>query len=241
MSDITFENVSKSYGQQQVLSGFNLEIACGDFLAVVGSSGSGKTTILKMINALVKPDSGRVLIAGQDVSDMDLVELRRSIGYSIQGNVLFPHLDVFDNIAFVLELLGKSKQEKAETVTRLMEMFNLDPSLRHRFPHQLSGGQAQRVGIARAYATSPSILLMDEPFGAVDAITRYQLQHELKAWHAQANTTIVFITHDIREALFLGTKVLVLDEGEIQQYGTGEELLAHPANQFVADLIRMSR
>ena len=167
----------------------------------------------------------------------DLIALRRNIGYVIQGNILFPHLTVAENIAYVLRLKNYSKTDITHIVTEKLQQVNLDPELANRFPHQLSGGQQQRVGIARALAANPNIILMDEPFGALDSITRKQLQRELKALHQLSGATIVFVTHDIAEALTLGTKVLVLDKGVIQQYDTPEMIKSNPANEFVRQLV----
>lgn len=237
---IEYKEISKSYGNQDIIKNLNLKIEDGTFLTVVGTSGSGKTTLLKMINGLVKPNQGQILINDQDVQDTDLIELRRNIGYSIQGNGLFSHLTVAENIAFVLNLQKKNQVEIERVVDEKLAMLGLDTQLKNRYPAALSGGQAQRVGIARALAATPNILLMDEPFGAVDAITRYQLQHELKSLHEETGITVVFITHDITEALKLGTKILVLDKGEIQQYGTPEEIKQQPANEFVRKLLELA-
>ena len=237
---IEYKNVSKSYGNQDIIKQLDLKIEDGAFLTIVGTSGSGKTTLLKMINGLVKPSQGEILINGQDVQETDLIELRRNIGYSIQGNGLFPHLTVAENIAFVLNLQKKNQIEVERIIDEKLTMLGLDTQLKKRYPAALSGGQAQRVGIARALAATPNILLMDEPFGAVDAITRYQLQHELKSLHEETGITVIFITHDIAEALKLGTKILVLDMGEIQQYGTPEEIKQRPANEFVRKLLELA-
>lgn len=237
---IEYKEISKSYGNQDIIKNLNLKIEDGTFLTVVGTSGSGKTTLLKMINGLVKPNQGQILINGQDMRDTDLIELRRNIGYSIQGNGLFPHLTVAENIAYVLNLQKKNQVEIEKVVDEKLAMLGLDTQLKNRYPAALSGGQAQRVGIARALAATPDILLMDEPFGAVDAITRYQLQRELKSLHEETGITVVFITHDITEALKLGTKILVLDKGEIQQYGTPQEIKMQPANDFVRKLLELA-
>ena len=196
---IEYKNVSESYGNQDIIKQLDLKIEDGAFLTIVGTSGSGKTTLLKMINGLVKPSQGEILINGQDVQETDLIELRRNIGYSIQGNGLFPHLTVAENIAFVLNLQKKNQIEIERVIDEKLTMLGLDTQLKKRYPAALSGGQAQRVGIARALAATPNILLMDEPFGAVDAITRYQLQHELKLLHEDTAITVVFITHDIAD------------------------------------------
>ena len=237
---IEYKNVSKSYGNQDIIKQLDLKIEDGAFLTIVGTSGSGKTTLLKMINGLVKPSQGEILINGQDVQETDLIELRRNIGYSIQGNGLFPHLTVAENIAFVLNLQKKNQIEVERIIDEKLTMLGLDTQLKKRYPAALSGGQAQRVGIARALAATPNILLMDEPFGAVDAITRYQLQHELKLLHEDTGITVVFITHDIAEALKLGTQILVLDKGQIQQYGTPEKIKQEPANEFVRKLLELA-
>ena len=237
---IEYKEISKFYGKQDIIKNLNLKIEDGTFLTVVGTSGSGKTTLLKMINGLVKPNQGQILINDQDVQDTDLIELRRNIGYSIQGNGLFSHLTVAENIAFVLNLQKKNQVEIEKVVDEKLAMLGLDTQLKNRYPAALSGGQAQRVGIARALAATPNILLMDEPFGAVDAITRYQLQRELKLLHEETGITVVFITHDIAEALKLGTKILVLDKGEIQQYGTPQEIKMQPANDFVKKLLELA-
>ena len=183
------------------------------------------------------PDKGEIHIDGRNILAEDLIELRRNIGYVIQGNILFPHLTVAENIAYVLHLKSYSKADIERIVTEKLQQVNLDPELANRFPHQLSGGQQQRVGIARALAANPNIILMDEPFGALDSITRQQLQRELKSLHQLSGATLVFVTHDIAEALTLGTKVLVLDKGTIQQYDTPERIKQHPANEFVKQLV----
>lgn len=173
---VEFKNVTKKYGSVDVIKDFNLQIDQGDFLCIVGTSGSGKTTIMKMINGLVKPTSGDVFIGEKRLEDENLIELRRKIGYAIQGNGLFPHMSVFENISYVPNLDKRSKAELDKTVDETMELVGLPQNMKYRYPDELSGGQQQRVGIARAYANNPDVLLMDEPFGAVDSITRYQLQ-----------------------------------------------------------------
>ena len=234
---ITFSHIHKNYNGKEIIADFNLTIESSTFLTIIGTSGSGKTTVLKMINGLVLPDKGEIYIDGKNILEEDLIALRRNIGYVIQGNILFPHLTVAENIAYVLRLKNYSKTDITHIVTEKLQQVNLDPELANRFPHQLSGGQQQRVGIARALAASPSIILMDEPFGALDIITRQQLQRELKVLHQLSGATIVFVTHDIAEALTLGTKVLVLDKGIIQQYDTPEMIKQHPANEFVRQLV----
>ncbi|MEB3005192.1 ABC transporter ATP-binding protein [Capnocytophaga sp. G2] len=234
---ITFSHIHKNYNGKEIIADFNLTIESGTFLTIIGTSGSGKTTVLKMINGLVLPDKGEIYIDDKNILEEDLIALRRNIGYVIQGNILFPHLTVAENIAYVLRLKNYSKTDITHIVTEKLQQVNLDPELANRFPHQLSGGQQQRGGIARALAASPSIILMDEPFGALDIITRQQLQRELKVLHQLSGATIIFVTHDIAEALTLGTKVLVLDKGIIQQYDTPEMIKSNPANEFVRALV----
>ena len=235
---IEFQDIAKKYGEKTIMEHFNLSVEEEEFLTIIGSSGCGKTTMLKMVNGLISPDEGNVRVWKEDVAKTDQIKLRRSIGYSIQGNVLFPHMTVEENISYVPDLLNRRDKKKTrEAVAKWMEIVGLSDDMRNRFPSELSGGQQQRVGIVRALAASPEILLMDEPFGAVDEITRSQLQKEIKRIHQKTGVTILFVTHDIGEALYLGTKVLVLDHGEIQQYGTPEEIKKHPSNKFVKKLL----
>ncbi len=238
---IEYKNICKSYSGTPVLQGFNLEINEGDFLCVVGTSGSGKTTMMKMINGLLTPDKGEILISGKNIKDEDIISLRRKIGYAIQGNGLFPHMTAAENIGYVPKLEGADDKTIDGIVDKMLKLVGLSADVKEKYPDELSGGQQQRVGLARAYANSPLILLMDEPFGAVDSITRYQLQKDLKEIHKATNCTIVFITHDIQEAFKLGTHILVMDEGKIQQYGTTDEVWNNPANDFVKKLIDMTR
>ena len=238
---IEYKNICKSYSGTPVLQGFNLEINEGDFLCVVGTSGSGKTTMMKMINGLLTPDKGELLISGKNVKDEDIISLRRKIGYAIQGNGLFPHMTAAENIGYVPKLEGADDKTIDGIVDKMLKLVGLSADVKEKYPDELSGGQQQRVGLARAYANSPLILLMDEPFGAVDSITRYQLQKDLKEIHKATNCTIVFITHDIQEAFKLGTHILVMDEGKIQQYGRTDEVWNNPANNFVKKLIDMTR
>lgn len=235
---VEFQNISKIYGDQKVIDSLNLSIAEGEFVTFIGSSGCGKTTLLKMINGLIAQSSGDVLVHGENIKDADMIRLRRNIGYAIQGSVLFPHLTVEQNIAYVPNLLNKREKRKTrQAVRKWMEIVGLEEELLPRYPFELSGGQQQRVGIARALAASPDILLMDEPFGAVDEITRKQLQDELKKIHEKTKITILFVTHDIAEALKLGTKVLVMDRGIVQQYDTPEHIQQQPATEFVRRLV----
>lgn len=235
---IEFKNTKKTYDNQLIVEGFNLTIDAGEFVTVIGSSGSGKTTILKMINGLIKPDNGDVLVDGKNIAQDNIIHLRRNIGYAVQGSVLFPHMTIEKNISYVPNLLNKGNKEKTkQAVLKWMNMTGLDENLLHRYPNELSGGQQQRVGIARALAASPNILLMDEPFGAVDEITRHQLQDEIVRIHQQSKITIVFVTHDVSEALKLGTKVLVIDKGVIHQYDSPQQILENPKTDFVSKLV----
>lgn len=235
---IEYRRVTKSYDGKTVLHNVELTVEEGEFVTIIGASGGGKTTLLKVTNGLVLPESGTVLIHGRQIRKEDLIAQRRNMGYAIQGSVLFPHMTVEQNIAYVPNLLnGRDKARTAAAVRKWMGIVGLDEALLPRYPDELSGGQQQRVGIARALAASPDILLMDEPFGSVDEITRGQLQNEISRIHRQTGITILFVTHDISEALRLGTKVLVLDAGEIVQYGTPEEIRTAPASPYVEKLI----
>lgn len=238
MNAIEYRNVSISYGEKEIIRDLNLAVAKGEFVTIIGSSGCGKTTLLKMANGLLTQSCGDIFIEGENTRELDLTQLRRNMGYAIQGSVLFPHLNVYQNIAYVPNLLNRrDKQRTREAVTKWMDIVGLEASLADRYPQELSGGQQQRVGIARALAASPSILLMDEPFGAVDEITRGILQDEIARIHKETGITILFVTHDINEALKLGTKVLVMDGGKIQQYDRPEKITEHPANAFTAALL----
>ena len=235
---IEFRNIKKVYGETVVIDDFNLSVERGEFVTIIGSSGSGKTTLLKMVNGLVRPSGGDVLINGESIRDKDMIKLRRNIGYAVQGSVLFPHMTVDQNISYVPNLLNKKNKGKTrEAVSKWMRITGLGEELRDRYPSELSGGQQQRVGIARALAASPDILLMDEPFGAVDEITRGQLQTELKQIYEKTNITVLFVTHDITEALKLGTRVLVMDGGQIEQYDTPQQTAQNPATDYVKRLV----
>lgn len=239
---IEFDHVKKRYGDNTIIPDMSLRIMAGEFVTVIGSSGAGKTTFLKMINGLIPADEGRILVDGQDITQVDLNQLRRHIGYAIQGNVLFPHMTVEKNIAYVPTLLNKGDKKRThDTVCRWVDLVGLDQDMLGRYPDELSGGQQQRVGIARSMAANPNLLLMDEPFGSVDDITRHQLQGELKRIHEETGTTIIFVTHDIREALDLGTRVIILGEGKIVQFDTPENIKAHPANPYVEQLLENLR
>ncbi len=236
-SAISFRDILFSYGENPILNHFTLEIPPGEFLTVIGSSGSGKTTALKLINGLLSPTKGEVWVQGQNVAHADLIQLRRSIGYVIQGVGLFPHMSIEENISYVPHLIKPDNPELKERIKELMKIVNLPEEMLTRYPANLSGGQKQRVGIARALAASPNILLMDEPFGAVDGLTRKNLQKELARIHKELSLTIFFITHDISEALTLGDRVLIINHGKIEQLGTPDEIKNHPATDFVRELI----
>jgi osmoprotectant transport system ATP-binding protein len=235
---IEFQNISKSYDGIKAVDGLNLTIARGEFVVLIGPSGSGKTTALQLINRLLDHDSGRILFEGKEIYSFNVRDLRRQMGYAIQSVGLFPHWTVERNIATVPKLLGWERSRIAQRVTELLTLFAMDPEIfRTRYPHQLSGGQQQRVGVARALAADPAVLLMDEPFGALDPVTRAALQLEMKRVHEVSGKTIVLVTHDIDEALLLASKVVVLDRGRVVQVGSPLELLSKPANDFVADFI----
>lgn len=235
---IQLKDISKGYGSNIILNDFNLNINKGEFLTIIGSSGCGKTTVLKLINGLLTPESGRVYVNGEDISAVNQIQLRRKIGYVIQGVGLFPHMNIRKNIAYVPNLIKKvDKSEISSKVENLIKVVGLEEEMLERYPSELSGGQRQRIGIARALAASPDILLMDEPFGAVDEITRKLLQEEILRIYKEFNVTIVFITHDIKEALKLGTRVLVMDKGEIIQDGDPSEIVENPKTDFVRELI----
>lgn len=241
---IQFDRVSKSFDGNPVLREFSASIEKGTFLTVIGRSGCGKTTALRLVNGLISADGGRVLVHGRNVAETDSVALRRGIGYTIQSVGLFPHMTVEKNIAYVPTIskspLWKGAERHRRTV-ELLQSVGLEGELADRYPRELSGGQRQRVGIARALAAQPDILLMDEPFGAVDEITRRQLQDEILRIHQERGITILFVTHDIEEALRLGTRVLVMEEGQAAQLAPPSVVLTAPATPFVAQLVRRSR
>jgi osmoprotectant transport system ATP-binding protein len=235
---IEFQNISKSYGDTLVLDRLNLHIAPGELVVLIGPSGSGKSTALKLINRMLDHDSGRILFDNQEINSFDVRDLRRRMGYAIQSVGLFPHWTVARNIATVPQLLGWSTERMARRVTELLTLFGMEPDFfRHRYPHQLSGGQQQRVGVARALAADPAVLLMDEPFGALDPVARAVLQLELKRIHQASGKTIVLVTHDIDEALRLANKIVLLHKGRIEQVGSALDLLARPANDFVLNFV----
>ena len=240
---IEFRSVTKAYPDGTVaVADFTYTVESHRTVVLVGSSGSGKTTLLRMVNRMVDPTSGTVAIDGLDVRDLDKVALRRSIGYVLQAGGLLPHRTVLDNVATVPVLTGTPRRRARTAAWELLERVGLDRSLAGRYPAQLSGGQQQRVGVARALAGDPNILLMDEPFGAVDPIVRGELQVELRRLQAELGKTIVFVTHDIDEAFGLGDEVVVLRRGgEIAQAGTPAQILANPVDDFVRDFVGADR
>ena len=238
---IEFSQVTKRYGANTVVNNLTLSIPAGETTVFVGSSGCGKTTTLRMINRMVEPQEGAVTIGGQNIADQDPYKLRRSIGYVMQSGGLLPHRTVLENVMTVPLLNGTSKSQAKERALALLGTVGLDASLAQRYPAQLSGGQAQRVGVARALAVDASILLMDEPFSAVDPIVRTELQEELLRLQGELHKTIVFVTHDIDEALFLGDNIAVFAPGgKLAQYGAPEEILTNPANDFVESFVSQS-
>jgi len=239
--DLELVDVTKRYPGQEApaVDGLSLHIPAGEIVMFVGPSGCGKTTSLKMVNRLIEPTAGTITIGGEDVRSKKVDELRRHIGYVIQGGSLFPHMTVAANIALVPKLLGWDGARVDERVDELLDLVSLDPGrYRDRYPRELSGGQQQRVGVARGLAADPPVVLMDEPFGAVDPITRQRLQDELMSIQAELGKTIVCVTHDIDEAVKLGDRICILrDGGHIAQYDTPENILAAPANRFVEDFV----
>ena len=240
-AEIRLESLTKLYpGQDRpAVDALDLIIPAGETVVFVGPSGCGKTTSLKMINRLIEPTSGRILIGGEDITRRDPTRLRRQIGYVVQGGGMMPHLSVAENVGLVPRLLKWDRRRIADRVDELLDLVGLDPAIyRDRFPRELSGGQQQRVGVARGLAADPPVLLMDEPFGAVDPLTRQRLQKEMLDIQARVGKTIVMVTHDVDEAVLLGDRILVLEPGaHVAQYATPEEVLARPATEFVADFV----
>jgi osmoprotectant transport system ATP-binding protein len=232
---IVIESLSKRYGETTVVDGVSMEIESHSITVIVGTSGSGKSTLLRMINRLVEPTSGRVLIEGRDTESEPAHQLRRRIGYVIQGHGLFPHRTVAENVATVPRLLGWEPRRIRARVDELLQALQLDPkAYSNKYPHQLSGGQQQRVGVARALAAEPAVLLMDEPFGALDPIIREKAQADLLEIQRKFGTTMVVVTHDIDEAFRLGDRVAVMSQGRLLQYDRPEVLVTHPADELVA-------
>ena len=241
---IEFQNVTKKFNNAALPSvdRVSLTIEEGEFITILGSSGSGKTTLLKMVNRLYEPTEGKIFLFGEDISTVDVVKVRRRIGYVIQQIGLFPHMTIADNISVVPKLLNWDKKQTDERVDELLNLVGLLPEeFKRRYPSQLSGGQQQRVGLARALAVNPKIMLLDEPFGAIDAITRMKLQDELLRIHGGLKKTFLFVTHDINEAFKLGSRVIVMNEGTVRQFDTPARIVKNSADDFVAPLIRSAR
>ena len=239
---IKFEHVTKKFGDVVAVNDLTLEIDDGEIVMLLGPSGCGKTTTLKMINRLIEHTSGTIIVNGNDITTEDVVQLRRSMGYVIQQAGLFPHLTVGDNIGTVPRLLGWKPARIRARIDELVDLVGLDPAIIARLPRELSGGQQQRVGVARALAADPPVMLMDEPFGALDPITRERLQHELLRLQQKVRKTIVFVTHDVEEAVTLGHRIALLNVGGVlEQFDRPARLLGAPANQFVADFLGKDR
>ncbi|MCY1152534.1 MAG: ATP-binding cassette domain-containing protein [Sphaerochaetaceae bacterium] len=238
MELIRFENVYKSYDTGKVIvNDLNFSINNGEFITLIGKSGSGKTTILKLINGLLSLDSGKIFIKNKEIRDWNIIDLRIDIGYVIQQIGLFPHMSILENIGYVLNLKKETKENIRERAEYLISLVGMSTSYLEKYPRELSGGQRQRVGVARALAANPDIILMDEPFGAVDEITRRSLQDEIVKLHQSLNKTIIFVTHDIEEAFKLGTRIVLFNKGKIIQEGTKQEILTNPKNEFVEDFL----
>lgn len=238
---IKFENITKKFKNTTVISGIDFEIKEGELVVFIGKSGCGKTTTLKMINRLIKPSSGKILINGQDISKVDLIKLRRKMGYVIQQTGLFPHMTIRENIELIPKLEKVSKEEITQKTLDLLEMVGLDDTYLDRYPSELSGGQQQRIGVARAFAVDPEVILMDEPFSALDPITRESLQDELIDLQGTVKKTIVFVTHDMDEAIKIADRICIMNEGEIVQYDTPENILKNPASEFVSEFVGQNR
>src|SRR6266536_1878215 len=243
-AEIVFEHVTKRYAGRDAaaVDDLSFEIPAGTFCVLVGPSGGGKTTALKMVNRLVPFDSGEIRIDGRSVRDIPVVELRRGIGYVIQQVGLFPHMTVGDNVGTVPRLLGWPKARTRARVAELLDLVGLEQGDAERYPSQLSGGQRQRVGLARALAADPPVLLMDEPFGALDPITRARLQQEVRRLHREVAKTVIFVTHDVDEAIMMGDRIAILREGGVlAQYDTPDAILASPADDFVVEFVGEDR
>ncbi|WP_346934590.1 ABC transporter ATP-binding protein [Clostridium sp.] len=239
---IKFKNISKKFKNTTVLSDISFEIEKGQLVAIIGESGCGKTTTLKMINRLIKPTSGKIYINGEDISMKNVIDLRRNIGYVIQQTGLFPHMTIRENIELIPKVQNKSAEDITQRTYDLMDMVGLDCNeFLDRYPIELSGGQQQRVGVARAFATNPDIILMDEPFSALDPITRSSLQDELVSLQSKLKKTIVFVTHDMDEAVKISDKICIMDKGEIIQYDAPENILKNPVNDFVSEFVGKKR
>lgn len=239
---IEFKNIYKSFKDKHVLEDVSFSIDKGEFVCIIGPSGCGKTTALKMINRLIKPTRGTILVDSKDISKEDEIDLRRNIGYVIQQTGLFPHMTVKENIELIPKLKNKKDSNLSNKVTELLDMVGLEPNeYMNLYPTQMSGGQQQRVGVARAFASDPEIILMDEPFSALDPITREQLQDELLTLQNKLHKTIIFVTHDMAEAIKMADRICIMCDGKIQQYDTPEQILKHPANDFVHNFVGKKR
>jgi osmoprotectant transport system ATP-binding protein len=239
---IEFKNIVKKYRTKTIINPFSLNIEAGQLVVFIGPSGCGKTTLLKMINKLVQPTSGQIFVNGTDISTMNPIELRRNIGYVIQNTGLFPHMTIKENLELIPRLKGENPEAIEKKTGELLELVGLDPKeFIHRYPKELSGGQQQRIGVARAFSTNSDIILMDEPFSALDPVTRASLQDELFQMQKELNKTIIFVTHDMDEAIKIADKICILKDGDILQYDTPENILKNPANDFVSDFIGKRR
>lgn len=241
---IEFQNVSKKFNNARynAVDKINLTIHEGEFITILGSSGCGKTTLLKLVNRLYEPDEGRISLFGEDIQSVDVIKVRRRIGYVIQQVGLFPHMTISDNIATVPKLLKWEKEKIDSRTDELLALVGLNPSeFKQRFPSQLSGGQQQRIGLARALAIDPKIMLLDEPFGAIDSITRLKLQDELLQIHGGLKKTFLFVTHDIEEAFKMGNRIIIMNDGKIIQFDAPSHILKAPADDFVSSLIHAAR
>lgn len=239
---IEFKNIVKKYRTKTIINSFSLDIEAGQLVVFIGPSGCGKTTLLKMINKLIQPTSGKIFVNGTDISTMNPIELRRNIGYVIQNTGLFPHMSIKENLELIPKLKGEESGSIAKKTEELLDMVGLDPKeYMHRYPNELSGGQQQRIGVARAFSTNSDIILMDEPFSALDPVTRSSLQDELFQMQKELNKTIIFVTHDMDEAIKIADKICILKDGDILQYDTPENILKNPANAFVEGFIGKRR
>ena len=238
MTVIEFENVSKAYEKDKpVIKNLDLKVKRGEFITILGTSGNGKTTLLKMVNCLEKKTSGSLKILDKEIEAWDKTELRRKIGYVVQSIGLFPHLNTEENISYVLTLQNKSSEKKKKKAEELLELLNLPHDYLKKYPRELSGGEQQRVGIARALASSPEIMLMDEPFGALDEINRRKLQEQVKKLQKELGLTIMLVTHDIEEAFTLGSRIIIMHNGKIEQIGTKEEYYQNENTKFVNEFL----
>ncbi|SDN73953.1 ABC transporter ATP-binding protein [Bacillus sp. OK048] len=239
---IEFKEIVKKYRNKTIIKPFSIDIEAGQLVVFIGPSGCGKTTLLKMINKLIQPSSGKIIVNGKDISTIDAIELRRNIGYVIQNTGLFPHMSIQENLELIPKLKGEDPASIAKKTEELLHVVGLNPSeFLHRFPKELSGGQQQRIGVARAFSTDSDIILMDEPFSALDPVTRNSLQDELVQMQKELNKTIIFVTHDMDEAIKIADKICILKDGDILQFDTPENILKNPANEFVEGFIGKRR